>query len=800
MKKRIISLFLSILIAVLILPPASFSAQAADYASQLRGQGFPESYIPHLVALHNKYPNWSFEPLFTGESWSTAVSKERTSHSQQKIEKNTINDGKGYYCNCSSCFKNGSYVVQENPNWVSASQSAVEYYMDPRNFLNEKYIFQFETNFYNSSHSQEGVEAILAGTWMHNANITYQNAQGQTVTYSPATKYSAAIMAAAKNSGLSAYYLASKIVQEVGGKTNSAGGASGTNANYPGIYNYYNIGAYTGAEDGLRWASSGSGYTTNVNANMRSASTTSSSIVVNVPMGTAVIYNFKTDKQSDDYVWYNVTATVGGTAYTGYIRSDLINYSSQDKYNRPWTNPYLSIYNGALYIKNNFGTQYTGYLQKFNVNPASGSNMHGHEYMTSVYAAANEAVKTYNAYYNEGTLAQGKTFSIPVFTDMPGNLPAVQNLKATNITKSGATLTFDKVTGAAGYELQYVSNGAWKSFGEITANSRVFSSLASATSYTFRVRAYSVVNGQKIYSDNWSSSVTFTTLADAENIPAVQNLKAMNITKSGATLTFDKVTGAAGYELQYVSNGAWKSFGEITANSRVFSSLASGTSYTFRVRAYIVVNGQKVYSNNWSSTITFKTLVDAVNLPAVSQIKYTNITETGATLTFNKVSGADGYQLQYVSNGAWKNFGEITTNSRVFSSLASGTSYTFRVRAYAVVNGQKIYSNNWSGAYSFTTLNPTNLSAPANFKASNVTKAGATLTFDKVSGADGYELQYISNGAWKRFGDITANTRVFSSLASGTSYTFRVRAYAVVNGQKIYSDNWSSPISFTTLK
>ncbi len=324
--------------------------------------------------------------------------------------------------------------------------------------------------------------------------------------------------------------------------------------------------------------------------------------------------------------------------------------------------------------------------------------------MTSVYAAANEAVKTYNAYYNEGTLAQGKTFSIPVFTDMPGNLPAVQNLKATNITKSGATLTFDKVT------------------------------------------------------------------------------------------------GAAGYELQYVSNGAWKSFGEITANSRVFSSLASGTSYTFRVRAYIVVNGQKVYSNNWSSTITFKTLVDAVNLPAVSQIKYTNITETGATLTFNKVSGADGYQLQYVSNGAWKNFGEITTNSRVFSSLASGTSYTFRVRAYAVVNGQKIYSNNWSGAYSFTTLNPTNLSAPANFKASNVTKAGATLTFDKVSGADGYELQYISNGAWKRFGDITANTRVFSSLASGTSYTFRVRAYAVVNGQKIYSDNWSSPISFTTLK
>ena len=79
---------------------------------------------------------------------------------------------------------------------------------------------------------------------------------------------------------------------------------------------------------------------------------------------------------------------------------------------RPWTNPFISIYNGAKYIANNFSkTQNTGYLQKFNVNPAS-SNMYGHEYMANVQAAASEALNTYNAYSSAGLLSTEKTFLI----------------------------------------------------------------------------------------------------------------------------------------------------------------------------------------------------------------------------------------------------------------------------------------------------------------------------------------------------------------------------------------------------
>ena len=45
----------------------------------------------------------------------------------------------------------GQYNVEVDSGWVDSSELAVKYAMDPRNFLNEVRIFQFETLSYNSS-------------------------------------------------------------------------------------------------------------------------------------------------------------------------------------------------------------------------------------------------------------------------------------------------------------------------------------------------------------------------------------------------------------------------------------------------------------------------------------------------------------------------------------------------------------------------------------------------------------------------------------------------------------------------
>ena len=400
--KKTTCFILSVIMCLSVLPMTAF---ADDYESQLRQAGFTSKYIPALKVLHEKYPNWQFEAVQINLSLDDAVSQERKSHKQQLIQNISQNNGKGYYCDCSKCYVNGKYVVQEGKTWVSASETAVRYYMNPINFLDDRYIYQFETTDYEDYQTATGVEEILKGTWMHNSYID---------GYSPRTKYSAAIMTAAQESGVSAYYLAAKIVQEVGGSAPTATGASGKNSTYPGIYNYYNIGAETGGLDGLKWASQkppANDIVNTDNARLRDKPTTSgSSTVTRLPYGTAVTILDTVKGTHDGFMWYYVSVN----GYKGYIRSDLVG----NIYNRPWTNPYSSIVNGAKWIANNFTeTQNTGYFQKFNVHPASADRF-SHEYMANVQAAASESGLKYKAYSNGDVLSQPMKFIIPVYTNI----------------------------------------------------------------------------------------------------------------------------------------------------------------------------------------------------------------------------------------------------------------------------------------------------------------------------------------------------------------------------------------------
>ena len=322
----------------LIFKSAEYIAMSdEEYVQQLLDLGFTRSYTDSLLALHKKYPQWEFTPFITNLTWSEAVEGEHTPHNKQLIENVVSAD---FMCSCSSC----KGVIQEASNWVSASEAAVEYYLDPRNFLSEEYIFQFETTAYDENHTISAVESILKSTWMYNSEITYLDAEGKTKNYTEngkAVKYSEVIMKAAKDSGMSAYFLASKIVQEVGASVSSyAGGSCGNNSPYNGIYNYYNIGAYTGAGDGLRWANAY--MKAKIETPVYTTASTTSAKLATVPKGTEL--NFM--ETSGDF--YKVSVVVSGKTYKGFIPK--VNVSASATYGRPWDSPYKSIYYGAQYI------------------------------------------------------------------------------------------------------------------------------------------------------------------------------------------------------------------------------------------------------------------------------------------------------------------------------------------------------------------------------------------------------------------------------------------------------------------
>ena len=222
-----------------------------EFEKYLASQGFPESYKVKLRELHAKYPKWVFVADNLSYKWSDAVDGESVL-GRSLVSKNSISSWKSLETG-SYNWDTGTWATFDGNAWVAASKEYVEYCMDPRNFLDEKYIFQFEMLSFNASiHKEENVELLLTGSFMAGT----QSIPGKT--------YAATFMDAATQSGVSPYHLVSRVIQEVG-YTGTAGGVTGyyapsTGNVYTGLYNFYNIGAYAangyGAiENGLIYAS-----------------------------------------------------------------------------------------------------------------------------------------------------------------------------------------------------------------------------------------------------------------------------------------------------------------------------------------------------------------------------------------------------------------------------------------------------------------------------------------------------------------------------------------------------------------
>lgn len=218
-----------------------------DFESYMTKQGFPESYKPYLRTLHEQHPKWIFTAQKLGVDWNTALKEEcvvgrNLVHSSALASWKSMEKGAYDF--------NGGYWYGLDGSWVAASKEIIMYYMDPRNFLNDTYIFMFENQSYNSSYQTEsGVKTILADTFMSGSYTCPDTKKKYT--------YSQTFMDAAKKSGVSPYHLASRCRNEQG--VNGAPQSLGTVKGYENYFNFFDIQAYatstmTAAEMGCKYA------------------------------------------------------------------------------------------------------------------------------------------------------------------------------------------------------------------------------------------------------------------------------------------------------------------------------------------------------------------------------------------------------------------------------------------------------------------------------------------------------------------------------------------------------------------
>lgn len=212
------------------------TAGVQDEAFEASIAGFNETYKPYLRYLHTKYPNWTFTVMNTGLDFEASYLSEKAVSS---IE---ISSGQ--------CEQNPYYQTENG--WCIGNEASTKFFLDPRNFLSERYIFMFENLSFSELYNETAVQSVLNGTFMQDISVLDNQS------------YASIFVEAGRKANVSPIYLASLARQESGsnGSRATTGDAfTYDGINYSGLFNFFNIGAYSSASSpilaGLVWASGG---------------------------------------------------------------------------------------------------------------------------------------------------------------------------------------------------------------------------------------------------------------------------------------------------------------------------------------------------------------------------------------------------------------------------------------------------------------------------------------------------------------------------------------------------------------
>ena len=361
------------------------SHKIEGFRRDLVGKGFPESYARPLSELQFGHRGWNFEPVGVSDlTWDRIIAKELEPSVNLVVyadwapdewdalkEKNYT----PYYAKDAKAYDSGS--------WYQASRETIEYFMDPRNWLNEREIFMFETlQFDAKAQTPEAVEKTLSKTFMAKAKCG--GAKGT---------FAELLMDVGRKLGVSPVFLAGRMASEQG---LGAPQSLGTIGNYLVAVSTNATGKVGDADIWGKRFTRGGEATKKVLAKGAAAYN-----------GYYNFFNFRAYGLGVFEIKYN--AWVEATAD-----------ETKAKYLGPWNTQARAIEGGSMKIKERYidTHRHTRYFQKFSVLPAA-KDFRWKQYMQNIAAPLVEARNTAKAYAAADTLDAPYRFLIPVYVAMP---------------------------------------------------------------------------------------------------------------------------------------------------------------------------------------------------------------------------------------------------------------------------------------------------------------------------------------------------------------------------------------------
>ena len=342
-----------------------------------------------------------------------------------------------------------------------------------------------------------------------------------------------------------------------------------------------------------------------------------------------------------------------------------------------------------------------------------------------------------------------------------------------NDSQGRPTLKWNAVSGAARYEVYRARSrsGEYIKYSTVTGTSYTNTSyIEDGNTYYYKVRA--------LKSDGtagaWSSIVSVTYRAASTGTLPAPTVTGGNDSQGRPTLKWDKVAGAAKYEVYRArsKDGDYIKYSTVTGTSYTnISYIENGNTYYYKVRA-LKSDGT---AGTWSSivSVTYRAAsTGTLSAPAVTGGKDS---QGRPTLKWNAVTGAAKYEVYRArsKDGDYIKYSTVTGTSYTNTSyIENGNTYYYKVRALKSDGTAGAWSSIVSVTYKQT------LSAPA-VTGGNDAQGRPTLKWNAVSGAAKYEVYRArsKDGTYTKYSTTTGTAYTNSSyLTSGATYYYKVRA------------------------
>lgn len=341
-------------------------------------------------------------------------------------------------------------------------------------------------------------------------------------------------------------------------------------------------------------------------------------------------------------------------------------------------------------------------------------------------------------------------------------------------------LTWDAVTGANGYDVQYSADRTtWKNTSVATSgNVAVISGLTKATTYYVKVAT----------KDSTGAAGTFSQLVEMNTAPEMTeaNLpKITNATAQNCTIAWAAVPGATGYYIDYgtksdASDATPYGEGFTTAPSLTMNLGANAGYYVFVTPYRTSANGPFKATQQTGRTYA------ATTPSAPKSLQMYGISSNAKTLTFyylpsSSLANTDGYQIEvYAYNNKNKKLKTIETKNPLSQTLSAqnakfaNTPIRYRVRAFVTLSGKNYYGN-WS-ADSYYVPN-----AMCGSKLKPTSSTSAKLTWKKIQGAKTYTVYYSTSGSKGTWKVAKKNVKGTSANVKYSRYSYKNCYYVQAN-------------------